>query len=360
MANRHDPTDLISDPGVLQSDPLLEWGGWRGIEQGEGVCILPWRADWLTAQARKLEAFPDVQHLGPGQFRQTLVHLQKSRDATWNDLHGAWSRLEPGGRLLLCGGNELGIVSAVKRLARELDQAPQVLSNRRRARIVSFKRPADPCLEPTPPEPHRLWLPCPGSEPLEIEAEAGAFSARKIDSGTQMLLNALADYGSTPESIFDLGCGIGCLGLAALKRWPSARATLADGDARAIASAQRNAERLGVLARCEIVWWDAREPFPDQSGDLVLLNPPFHTGRAVDLEPARAMFKRAGESLKPGGTALIVANRTLPYEKDLQAVGRLQVLTETRHYKLLSLKRRSRSSSPNRAHSPGRRSTGSS
>ncbi|MCH2186430.1 methyltransferase, partial [Myxococcota bacterium] len=343
MVNRHDPTDLISDPGVLQSDPLLEWGGWRGVEQREGVCILPWRADWLSAQARKLEAFPDVHALGPAQFRQTLVHLQKSRDATWNDLRGAWGRLEPGGRLLLCGGNDLGIVSAVKRLARELDQVPQVLSNRRRARIVSFERPSGPCPEPALPAPQKLWLPCPGSEPFEIEAAAGVFSAQKIDSGTEMLLNAVADHDGTPESIFDLGCGIGCLGLAALKRWPSARAILADADARAVNSTHRNAERLGVAARCEIVWWDAREPLPNPPGDLILLNPPFHTGHAVDLEPARAMFKCVGESLRPGGTALIVANRTLPYEKDLQAVGRLQMLTETRHYKLLSLKRRSRS-----------------
>ncbi|MDG2049711.1 MAG: methyltransferase [Myxococcota bacterium] len=358
MADRHDPTELIADPGVLEASPLLELGGWRGVEQREGVCILPWRADWLSARARKLEAYPDAESLGPEPFNQALVHLQKSRDATWNDLRTAWQRLETGGRLLFCGGNDLGIVSAVKRLARELDQAPQILSNRRRARIVSFERPPNPCLEPTAPDTHRLCLPWPGGDPLEVEAAAGVFSARKIDSGTEMLLSALRDHGGKPDTIFDLGCGIGCLGLVALKQWPDAQATMADGDARAIASAERNAQHLGVAERCRIIWWDAREAFPDQAADLVLLNPPFHTGRAVDLEPAREMFKRAGESLRPGGTALIVANRTLPYERDLEAVGRLQTLTESRHYKLLSLRRRSRSSSSSKAHSPGRRSSG--
>ena len=60
-------------------------------------------------------------------FAQAVVHLQKSRAATWHALGEAWARLEPGGRLLLVGGNDLGVKSAVKRLSGELDQPAEIL-----------------------------------------------------------------------------------------------------------------------------------------------------------------------------------------------------------------------------------------
>ena len=358
MSDRHDPKALLSDPGVLNPSRLLEFGGWQGAEKTGGVAILPWRSDWLQATAASVEAHPDASAIEGEQFNQALVHLQKSRDATWQDLCSAWRLLIPGGRLLLCGGNDLGIVSAVKRLAKELQQTPQILSNRRRARIVAFEQTDHTSMHPASPESHPIWLPIPGQEPVEMEAAAGAFSAKKIDSGTQLLLDAIAHHDATPELILDMACGIGTLALAALIRWPSARAVLADADARAVASAQRNADRIGVGARARTFWWDAHENFPAEGGDLLLLNPPFHTGKAVDLAPARAMFKRAEESLRPGATALLVANRTLPYEKDLEALGRLRILSETRHYKLLSARKRSRSSVSSKRHSPGPSSRG--
>lgn len=357
MAEHRGSDDLVGDRGVLEPVATCEFGGWRAAAATAGVAVLPWRRDWLAARTAEVDAHPHAADLGPARFRQCLVHLQKSRDATWQDLHDAWARLEPGGRLLLCGGNDLGVVSAVKRLARELDQAPRVLANRRHARIVLFERCETP--GPVAPRVPALEMSLGDSAPHRLAAAPGVFSAKRLDPGSEMLLAALtSEIGSPPEHVLDLGCGIGPLGLAALLRWPEARATLADADARAVASAERNAGDLGVASRCTTLWWDADEVVPALGCDLVLLNPPFHAGKAVDLSPARAMFVRAGEALAPGGTALIVANRTLPYERDLDAVGRFRILTETRHYKLLALRKRRRSSGSSRRSSPGTRSSG--
>jgi 16S rRNA G1207 methylase RsmC len=71
------------------------------------------------------------------------------------------------------------------------------------------------------------------------------------------------------------------------------------------------------------------------------------------------MFQRVGEALAPRGRALVVANRTLPWERDLSDLGTLEKLRETRGYKLLSLSRRSRSQSSRSRQRRGSRSAGS-
>ena len=331
--------ELIFDEGVLRPAPVCEFQGFRAAAQCGGAAILPWRAQWRMADERGVAAFPSAQELPEASFPQALVHLQKSRAATWRDLHHAWQHLAAGGRLLLCGGNELGITSAVKRLARELEQPARILANRRHARITLFHRDRSP--GPTIPEASRIPLPPPHAGDHPLLAEPGVFSARRLDRGTEMLLEALVDEAPAGR-IIDLGCGIGSLGLSALGRWPDARALLLDADARAVESARQNASSLGVAERCQVDWWDCEESCPEEGFDLALVNPPFHSGRNVDLRPARAFFERLGEVLAPGARALIVANRTLPYEHSLRAIGEIEVLRSDRGYKIIALRRRGR------------------
>jgi 16S rRNA (guanine1207-N2)-methyltransferase len=265
-----------------------------------------------------------------------VVHLQKGRAATWHALGEAWARLESGGRLLLVGGNELGIKSAVKRLAGELGQPAAILANRARARVACWRRegaaePAHPVIPPVEVVT--------GDDRFELESAAGVFSADGVDPGTRLLLSHL-DAVPSPAAVFDPGCGLGILGLAALRRWPGATAVLADVDYRAVGCVTASAAVLGLADRCEIVWWDAAlDPAPTRRCDLVLVNPPFHSGVPVNLQPARAIFRAIDAVLVPGGRALVVANRTLPWEHDLRSLGTLRQLEDTRGYKVLEIKR---------------------
>jgi len=236
--------ELVLDPGVLAPTPTLEFGGHRAAAQTDGVAILPWRSAWLAAEAAGVRAHPRIDDLQGGLFEQALVHLQKSRDATWCDLAAAHRRLAPGGRLLLCGGNELGVVSAVKRLARELDQPLRVLANRRHARIALFDR--GDAAAPAAPATNHVAVPQADGGSRTFETAAGVFSARKLDAGSALILEALYAIDVTPKRILDLGCGIGTLALSALLRWPDAEATLLDADVRAIDRAADNARTLGL------------------------------------------------------------------------------------------------------------------
>ncbi|MEZ4271676.1 MAG: methyltransferase [Myxococcota bacterium] len=327
------PHRLLLDPHVLSEQPLCEFQHWHGVARCGGVAILPWRRSWLDATVADINARNSSDGLSQ-QWTQCVVHLQKSRDATWSDLAEAWRLLTPGGRLLFCGGNALGVVSAVKRLAKELQQEPQILAHRARARVACFVKGVGPT--PVLPQFKKIGVPLCSDARLTLATAPGVFSASKLDRGTALLLSCIENQ-PPPEAILDLGCGAGPLGIVALHNWPHSRALLLDADARAVACAQHNAQRLGVGGRCQVQWWDATEGFAPQYFDLILLNPPFHTGKSVDLSPAQAMFNIIPERLRTHGTALVVANRSLPYEKPLARVGEIKELRVADGYKVIQV-----------------------
>lgn len=326
---------LLHDPGVLADEPVLEIYGWKAVEGRGGLAVLPRRDQWLAAMGARVEAVGLPNKVAEGAFPQAVVHLQKGRAVTQEGLSTAWRNLELGGRLLLVGGNELGVKSAAKRLAVELGQAGTLLANRARSRVVGYERMESP--GPEAPDPAKVDVES-GGDAFTLYSANGVFSADRVDRGARLLLDHLGAV-DPPIRILDMGCGIGVLGLAALRRWPEATAVLADVDRRAVEAATRNAADLGISDRCRTVWWDAVQETPPSSDcDLVLVNPPFHTEKAVDLDPARAMFRSLDQVLAPGGSALIVANRTLPYEQQLGDIGRIRMICDEAGFKLLELR----------------------
>jgi len=327
---------LILDAGVLSDSPVLEVFGWGGVASVGGTAVLPWRAHWLAANSSGAPGIPSVDEIEEERFDQAVVHLQKGHAATWWGLDQAWSRLKPGGRLLLCGGNELGIKTAVQRLEVELGQRATILANRAHGRVAEFTRVEGP--GPDIPEAalHEVSA---GDDRFTLRSGAGVFSADEIDPGSQLVLDLLPSL-APAKTVFDPGCGTGVLGLAALRRWKRCRAVLADADWRAVRCADGNGVELELAGRLETAWWDAttEEP-PLGSCDLVLANPPIHTGKAVDLEPARAFFRAIDRVLAPGGTAIIVALHTLPFEQDLRRIGSLRQVVVDRGYKVLEVRR---------------------
>lgn len=357
------PEALVLDPGVLREGPACEFGSEHAVVQQGGVVVTPWRDLYRACEAAELQVVAHAADLEDSAFTQVIVHLQKSRAATFCDLAQAWRLLAPGGQLLLSGTNSLGIVSAVKKLAGQLDQAGIVVTNRARARVVRWKRGDGPGpeAETTPPFEAEVRALDGTPHSLHIETRPGVFSAKKLDAGSQLLLGRLAGYVAykPPKRVVDLGCGTGVLGIAAATLYPETEFLLVDADARAVACARENVKRLGLADRVRVEWWDAREKPLDTRFDLALVNPPFHhRGPEVDLGPALALFDSLSHWLGRSGRALVVANRTLPYEEPLSQVGEVDTLESARGYKLLSLKRSGRSAGARGRQLPGARSSG--
>lgn len=113
---------------------------------------------------------------------------------------------------------------------------------------------------------------------------------------------------------------------------------LFEADARALDCARLN------LAHHEreigYHWHDVTTGLPG-TYDTIVMNPPFHTGQATDVDLGRAFLRVAAKSLNRGGKLLLVANRQLPYEAELTAIGlSWRKVAEDSVYKILSAERR--------------------
>lgn len=332
---------ILWDAGVLTGEAICEFGDWSG---GAVHCVVPARScalRALKAGATVVESLARLATPAGGQFAQCVVHLQKSRPATLRDVCDALPLLRADGELLVIGYNDLGIRSLIKQLESQLGAPAAIRSNRKRGRVVAFERAR--CQLPTRPDDGFFDVAAPVAQ--RLNTEPGVFSADKLDPGSALLLSHLAAQGraAPPQRVLDLGCGAGPLGLQAAALWPGARVVMLDADLRAVHCARSNAKRLGLSDRVEVHWWDADELLPgDTEGgfDLVLINPPFHTRKGVDMGPAIAMFDRAADALSGTGAALIVANRTLPYEPTLRGLGTLETLEQARGFKVLRLSHR--------------------
>jgi 16S rRNA (guanine1207-N2)-methyltransferase len=350
--------DPALDAGALGAGAICEWHGWRAVARLGGIAVLPWRSDHLAATAAGLVAIGNGADLTRGSFVQALVRIQKGRAATWSDLAQAWEAVRVGGRVLVTGGNDLGIATWVKRMAEVLGQPGEVLANHSRARVAAFMRTTAPERLAVPPDGQRvpLWpaswphgdlpsgaaaarLRSAGGVP-QIVVPPGVFSQGALDDGTALLLGHLVEEPAAAQ-VLDLGCGAGHLGLHTLLRWPHAHTWFVDADARAVAAVQRNlgAEGLGLGERGSVLWWDVSEPLPAVGFDLVLCNPPCHAGAGNDHTIALAMFDAAAAALAPGGRLLVVANRQLPYESALGAFGAVDIPVEREGFKILRLRR---------------------
>ncbi|GAA1729447.1 class I SAM-dependent methyltransferase [Microbacterium paludicola] len=152
---------------------------------------------------------------------------------------------------------------------------------------------------------------------LTVCAHGAAFAGTSIDIGTRFLLGFLPVMRQADTAI-DLACGTGVLATMLAKARPGILVIATDQSAAAVASARATAAANGVADRIDVVRDDGLASQPDASADLILLNPPFHSGAAVTDEIAPKLFADAARVLRPGGELWCVFNSHLGYRPILE------------------------------------------
>jgi 16S rRNA (guanine1207-N2)-methyltransferase len=283
--------------GALPHPALADWpelDGWQPFKPSADA--------WEQAGHRRLDA-------PLGSYPLVLMLPGKSRDETLAGFALARDHLAPGGRLLVALPNTAGAGRFEKELARACGTVESLQKHKCRA----FHATDDGTWhEEIFAEWRTLGLrqPIPSTKFL---TEPGVFSSTKIDPGSALLADHLPS--GWRGTVADLGAGWGYLSDAVLQRSPQvARIDLYEADARALACAQANLAKYAQPFGYH--WHDVATGVPG-GYDAVVMNPPFHTGQANDIELGRAFIAAAAGALRRGGRLWMVANRQLPYESVL-------------------------------------------
>jgi 16S rRNA (guanine1207-N2)-methyltransferase len=165
---------------------------------------------------------------------------------------------------------------------------------------------------------------------MTITAHGGVFAGINLDIGTRELLAVLDQTPASASTIIDFGCGTGILAVAIARLRPTAAVIASDQSAAAVASAQGTVEANALSDRITVTRDDGLASQPDASADLILFNPPFHSGAAVHTDTSMRLFEEAARVLKPGGELWVVANRHLGYQSHLtRIVGPTREISRT-------------------------------
>lgn len=136
-------------------------------------------------------------------------------------------------------------------------------------------------------------------EKMTFLTDAGVFSKKMVDFGSQLLLKCLeVDEG---ETVLDVGCGYGPLSLSLAKAY-GVQATMVDINNRALDLARQNAERNKVEATIfqSNIYEQVEGHF-----DHVISNPPIRAGKQVVHE----IIEKSQDFLETGGDLTIVIQK---------------------------------------------------
>jgi 16S rRNA (guanine966-N2)-methyltransferase len=139
-----------------------------------------------------------------------------------------------------------------------------------------------------------------------IDAPPGQSTRPTADRVRETLFSMLASRLGAFEDlrVADLFAGSGALGFEALSRG-AAHATFVESDAKASAVIRRNAEKLGVVERVQILGGSALALTASGPFDLIFADPPYATGSGSAVVAA---VSKAGW-LAPGGWMSLETSR---------------------------------------------------
>ena len=279
------------------------------------VALHGFRPDFDALAARGLT----VARAPEGPFDAAVVFAARARALTLDLIARACAAVPPGAPVVVDGAKGDGIDSILKACRAAFDTSQPFA----KAHGKVFSLAAGPAPDG--------WL----AQPRDVDGfttDAGVFSADGIDPGSALLAAHLHDL---KGRACDLGAGWGFLARAILASPGITACDLVEAEAVALDCARTNVPD----PRAAFHWADATL-WKGGPYDLVVSNPPFHTGRRADPSLGQAFVQAAARLTAPRGRFVMVANRHLPYEATLGAVfAETVVLADRDGYKVIEARR---------------------
>jgi 16S rRNA (guanine1207-N2)-methyltransferase len=263
------------------------------------VAVQGFRPDHDALAAR---GYVTATGVPPAPAAAAVVILPRSKAEARSLVAAAAVVVAPGGPIVVDGQKTDGADAMLKDLRARVDLGEALA--KAHGKLAVFANPG--------PAAFADWAIAPTRLPDGRVTHPAAFSADGIDKGSAALAAALP--AKLPRRVADLGAGWGYLAAEVLARVGVEEVHLVEAEQAALEAARANI----TDPRARFHWADVtREVVPGAPFDAVVMNPPFHHGRAADPGLGRAFIAAAARALTPSGTLYMVANRHLPYERAL-------------------------------------------
>ena len=150
-------------------------------------------------------------------------------------------------------------------------------------------------------------------------SQPGLFSWDRADAGSKLLCSLLPT--TLDGRVADLGAGWGYLSEHILRVCPAVRVLdLFEANRSALECARRTLTPMIGARRVNFHWADVTAGAGSATYNFIVMNPPFHEGRASDPLLGMRFIGAAAAALRADGELRMVANRNLPYEAPLTEV----------------------------------------
>lgn len=271
----------------------------------------------------------DFSAFADNSLRAIFFRIEKEKALNIHIIQQALVKLHPNGVFHLIGYKNEGIESLDKLISQHSD----ALINKKKHKQLQHLQISKPTQCTIANDYHTLQLF--EKDDFSFLSKPGVFGWQKIDAGSQLLMNNIAQHGSPDASrkVLDIGCGYGYLSLRA-SALGFEHIDASDNNAAALIACQANFERLDIKGR--VFADNIAQGATSQHYDLVLCNPPFHQGFAHSKQLIHDFCQQAHRCLKTGGTAWFVVNQFVGIEAAAKPLFKqVELIQQEQGFKIL-------------------------
>ena len=352
---------LIDSVNVKPGDIILDYGcgyGAVGIAladsaPGVDICMVDsdiravrWAQENVRANGvenahivldHTLDRYPD------GHFNIITLNppIEEGTEAIFEMIDRARPKLRNGGSFYLIAKVRKGAKSYMRRLSETIGPAKVI---RKSGGYWLMRAERSPVRSPKPVDlsvyEHTIETRLRGRK-YTFCTRAGIFSRKEMDEGTLLLIESV-DV-SPMNSVIDVGCGYGPIGIAAAHLASVGRVVMVDTNARAVECASQNITahhlhhaRKNGKPRVEAVVSDRFDAVRGERFDRVISNPPFHAGVDV-LYP---LVDQAYAHLRFHGKMYLVLMRYVGIKRHIEKVfGNCSIVAQEGKHTVLMAER---------------------
>lgn len=278
----------------------------------------------------------DLSDIADDSLNAVYLRVPKEKAIVHHLINEAGRILKEGGQLHICGHKQEGTKTYIDKAKKYL--LGDTESSKDGQNFYAIIEKDDELGKRLDDKDYATLRPVAKVPDHEYLTKPGVFGWDKVDQGSAYLIENLADFtkllNKSPESVLDLGCGYGYLSIQAhLAGFKNIVAT--DNNAGAVLACDANFKAFGIDG--EVITADCANNI-QQKFDLILCNPPFHQGFAVEGGMTEHFVNNIRHRLAPGGVAALVVNQFVPLESKAKGKFRKLVeVTRNKSFKLIAL-----------------------